>query len=66
MISNLEPNQLYYCAVYEYNGSLTPMYASGATGSFTTNAGPTTNSYSFGTSYVEGNSFMFGFSVGNV
>lgn len=64
-VTNLDPNQLYYYKVFEFNGISTPIYGTGTTGSFTTTAGPTVKSYNFGTSYVEGNSFYFGFSDGN-
>lgn len=65
-VKNLEPNTTYYFAAFEYNGNVSPMHLlPGFTYSATTNAGPTVAPSSAGFSYVEGNSFNIGVTIGN-
>jgi hypothetical protein len=65
-VNNLEPNTTYHFAVFEYNGSNTPVYLNpAATSSVVTNAGPTIAATSAGFNWVEGNSFTITVSAGN-
>lgn len=65
-VKNLEPNTTYHFAAFEYNGNVSPMHLTpGAAFSAVTNAGPTTAPSAAGFSYVEGNSFTIGVTVGN-
>lgn len=65
-LKNLEPNTNYHFAVYEYNGSATPVHLRPAhTFSATTTVGPTVAPSSPGFSWVDGNRFNFGVTIGN-
>lgn len=65
-VKNLEPNTTYHFAIFEYNGSNTPVYLnSPATTSVLTNGGPTVAATSAGFNWVEGNSFTISCSGGN-
>lgn len=65
-VKNLEPNVTYYFAVFEYNGSVSPVFLSpGASTSAITNAGPNVAPTGISFSYVEGNGFRVSVTVGN-
>ncbi|RYZ29230.1 MAG: T9SS type A sorting domain-containing protein [Chitinophagaceae bacterium] len=65
-VKNLEPNTTYHFAVFEFNGSNTPVYLpTPTTTSAITNAGPTVAGTSAGFNWVEGNSFTISSSGGN-
>lgn len=65
-VKNLEPNTVYHFALFEYNGSVSPVHSlPGATFAATTHAGPTVASSSPGFSYVEGNSLTISVTYGN-
>lgn len=64
--SLLEPATTYHFAVFERSGTSFPVYKSpGATGSITTNAGPTTPTASFSFSSIEGDRINVTVSKGN-
>lgn len=66
VVKNLEPNTEYHFAVFEYNGSFSPMYlVPGVVAAVTSHAGPTVAARSVGINYVEGNRFTVSCSVGN-
>ena len=66
VVKNLEPNTEYHFAIFEYNGSASPVYLKpGATGAFATHAGPTVAASSIGFDYVEGNRFQIRCTMGN-
>ncbi|RYY67571.1 MAG: hypothetical protein EOO12_00615 [Chitinophagaceae bacterium] len=65
-ISNLEPNTQYSFAVFEYNGTSSPVYKTpGVSQSVTTNAGPSVagSGVSFGT--IDGNAISMNWGRGN-
>jgi len=65
-LTKLEPNTQYHFAVFEFNGSNTPVYLTpAATGSVTTLAGPTQSAGSVSVSSREGNRLTFSASGGN-
>lgn len=65
-VKNLEPNTTYHFAVFEFNGSNTPVYATASsTVSATTNTGPTAAATWVGFGWVEGNRFTISCSPGN-
>lgn len=65
-VKNLEPNATYHFAVFEYNGSSSPVHMTpGATYTATTQAGPTVAATNASYTYVEGNSFRITVSGGN-
>src|SRR5690606_19971269 len=65
-IYNLQPDQTYHFAVYEYNGSNGKVFLkTGATGSQLTPAGPTEPSKAFYFSNFDGDRFYYSFTQGN-
>lgn len=65
-VKNLEPNTTYHFALYELNGSNTPLYLKpAAVFSATTNAGPGTAPTGGSFSWIEGTSLNFGVNPGN-
>jgi len=65
-ITNLIPATTYHFAVYEYNGSLGPVYLlPGATGNVTTAAQPTVAASGINFTSLEGNSFRVNWTNGN-
>ena len=66
VVRSLEPNTEYHFAIFEYNGNYSPVYLTpGIAAAFTTHAGPTRPASSLGYSYVEGNRFNVGCTVGD-
>lgn len=66
VVKNLEPNATYHFAVFEYNGSVSPVHLiPAATYTATTHTGPTTAPTSATYNYVEGNSFRITATGGN-
>lgn len=65
-VTNLTPGTTYHVAVYDYNGSSTPVYAvPGAINSFTTAAQPTIPPSSMTFTSLEGNSMRVNWNNGN-
>jgi hypothetical protein len=65
-VPGLYPNTTYHFAVFEYNGSNTPVYLKPAsTWSVTTNAGPTKPTQIIGFTGIEGDRMNVGATIGN-
>lgn len=66
-LSSLEPNTTYHFAVFEFNGSSSPIYkqVDPAIGSFTTQGLPTSFPSNITFANLQGNSFSFNYNTGN-